>query len=63
MVRDLEGHRTALCDVAERPSEWDTLRELVARYGPGIAVSTPPPGHPFLGRDPGGGAGAQRKGS
>ena len=54
VVRDLEGRRTALTDVAERPADWDTLRELVSRYGPGIAVSSPPPGHPFL---------DQRKGS
>ncbi len=47
--RDMGGHKTALTDVAERPAEWDTLRELVARYAPGVAVSSPPPGHPFLG--------------
>jgi hypothetical protein len=50
VVRDFAGNRTALTDVAERPAEWDTLRELVARYAPGVAVSPPPPGHPFLGR-------------
>ena len=48
VVRDMVGHKTALSDVAERPAEWDTLRELVARYAPGVAVSSPPPGHPFL---------------
>ena len=48
VLRDMEGHKIALCDVAERPAEWDTLRELVARYAPGVAVASPPPGHPFL---------------
>ena len=51
VVRDFDGHRTALTDVAERPAEWDTLRELVNRYAAGVAVPVPPPGHPFLGRD------------
>lgn len=50
VVRDIDGHRTALTDVAERPADWDTLRELVARFAPGVAVPPPPPGHPFLGR-------------
>lgn len=56
IVRDKDDHRTALCDVAERPADWDTLRELVSLHAKGVAVPPPPPGHPFL-RDGSGGAG------
>ena len=51
VLRVAGGHRTALCDVAERPDQWDALRQLIADNAPGVALAPPPPGHPFRHRD------------
>jgi len=51
VLRTMAGERLAIGDGTERPDEWDRLREVVERFGPGVAVPDAPPSHPFHGRD------------
>lgn len=51
VIRMVSGERLAVADVAERPAEWDRLKEVAERYAPGCAVPDPPRGHPFRGRN------------
>ena len=49
VVRTVERRRIPLTDRVERPDEWDSLRALVARHGPGIALPEPPHRRPRTG--------------
>lgn len=47
VVRVGSHTRLVLCDVAERPDQWDAIRTLISEHAEGVVVPPPPPGHPF----------------
>jgi hypothetical protein len=46
-VRTVGRRRHVLATHAERPDQWDRLKELLADHAPGVAPPPPPATHPF----------------
>jgi hypothetical protein len=47
VVRTTARRRYALATHAERPDQWDRLKELIAEHAPGVSAPVPPASHPF----------------